>query len=159
VLPLGSYDVLIGMGWLEQHWTIVDCKGKTINFLSDNGNRVEIQGIKREVNLRPITAHQLEKCMRKGCQIYVVRVGYTNSKDKPSVLDNIPIVQEFKDVFPKDIPGLPPKRNLDFMIELIPGAAPISKSPYKMSVPNLTEFKMQLQELVDKGYIRPSVST
>ena len=75
-----------------------------------------------------------------------------------SALGNIPVVQEFTDVFLEEVPGLPPKRDIDFTIELIPGAAPVSRAPYRMSVPELTELKMQLQELLDKQYIRPSVS-
>ena len=100
ILPLGSYYVLIGMDWLERQWALVNCKYKTINFLSNNGSRIEVQGVKREVNLRSITTHQLARCMPKDCQIYVVHVGFTNSKDKVSALEEIPIIQEFKDVFP-----------------------------------------------------------
>eukprot|EP00253_Pinus_taeda_P023407 PITA_23407 len=73
-------------------------------------------------------------------------------------MDCVPIIQEFTDVFQEEIPGLPPQRNIDFTIELIPGAAPVSRAPYRMSTPELTELKMQLQELLDKEYIRPSVS-
>jgi len=85
-------------------------------------------------------------------------VGYADSKNKTAMLDNIPVIQEFADVFPEEIPGLPPKRDIDFTIELIPGVAPVSHAPYQMSVPELTELKMQLQELLDKNYIFPSVS-
>ena len=60
--------------------------------------------------------------------------------------------------FPDEIPVLPPKRDIDFMIELVPGAAPVSKAPYKMSTPKMLELKMQLQKLLEKKYIRPSVS-
>lgn len=67
------------------------------------------------------------------------------------MLENIPIVQEFTDVFPKEIQGLLPRRHIDFTIELVPGASPISRAPYQMSVLELTELKMQLQELLDKG--------
>eukprot|EP00253_Pinus_taeda_P003695 PITA_03695 len=81
-----------------------------------------------------------------------------DSKDKTTTLDNMPIIREFTDVFLKEIPGLPPKRNIDFTIELVPGATLVSRAPYRMSVPELTELKMQLQELLDKDYIRPSVS-
>eukprot|EP00253_Pinus_taeda_P020616 PITA_20616 len=158
VLPLGSYDILIGMDWLEKHWSLVDCKTKIIYFKDSLGNKKEMQGIKRLVQVRPITANQLAKCVRKGCQIYAVQVGYADSKDKTAILNNIPVIQEFTDVFPEEIPGLPPKRNIDFTIELVPGAAPVSRAPYRMSVPELTELKMQLQELLDKNYIRPSVS-
>eukprot|EP00253_Pinus_taeda_P025715 PITA_25715 len=158
VLPLGSYNIPIGMDWLEKHWSLVNCKTKTIYYKDDLGQQQELQGIKRPVQVRPITASQLDKCLRKKCQIYAIQVGYANQKDKISALDGIPVVQEFVDVFPEEVPGLPRKRDIDFTIELTPGAAPVSRAPYRMSVPELTELKMQLQELLDKNYIRPSVS-
>eukprot|EP00253_Pinus_taeda_P002305 PITA_02305 len=157
-LPLGSYDILISMDWLEKHWSLVDCKTKIIYYRYQQGNRKEMQGIKRPVQVRPITANQLIKCIRKGCQVYAIQVGYANSKDKSASLNNIPIIREFTDVFPKEIPGLRPRRNIDFTIVLVRGAASVSRAPYRMSVPELTELKMQLQELLDKDYIRPSVS-
>eukprot|EP00253_Pinus_taeda_P023048 PITA_23048 len=135
VLPLGSYDILIGMDWLERHWLLVDCKTKIIYYKDHHGARKEMQGIKRPVQARPITATQLEKCIRKRCQMYAIQVGYADSKEKIATLDNIPIIREFSDVFPEEIPGLPPKRNIDFTIELMPGAAPLSRAPYRMSVP------------------------
>jgi len=110
------------------------------------------------VQVRPITTSQLAKCIRNGCQIYAIQVGYVDSKDKTVTLDNLPIIKEFADVFPEEIPGLPPKMDIDITIELVPRAAPVSRAPYRMSVPELTELKMQLQELLDKNYIRPSVS-
>eukprot|EP00253_Pinus_taeda_P008538 PITA_08538 len=158
VLPLGSYDILIGMDWLEKHWSLVDCKTKVIYYRDQQGNRKEMQGIKQPVQVRPITANQLIKCIRKGCQVYAIQVGYADSKDKSTSLNNIPVIQEFTNVFPEEIPGLPPRRNIDFTIELVPGAAPVSRAPYRMSIPELTKLKMQLQELLDKEYIRPSVS-
>eukprot|EP00253_Pinus_taeda_P030136 PITA_30136 len=158
ILPLGSYDILIGMDWLEKHWSLVDCKTKIIYYRDQEGNSKEMQGIKRPVQVRPITANQLVKCVRKGCQVYAIQVGYANTKDESASLNDIPVIQEFTDVFPEEIPGLPLRRNIDFTIELVPGVAPISRAPYRMSVPELTELKMQLQELLDKNYIRPSVS-
>jgi len=92
VLPLGSYDVLIGMDWLEKHWSLINCKAKTINYKNEFGERQEIQGIKQPVQIRPITASQLEKCLRKGCQIYAIQVGYADSKNKTATLDNIPVI-------------------------------------------------------------------
>eukprot|EP00253_Pinus_taeda_P030851 PITA_30851 len=158
ILPLGSYDILIGMDWLEKHWSLVDCKTKVIYYRDQQGNKKEMQGIKQPVQVRPITTNQLIKCIQKRCQVYAIQVGYANSKDKSISLNSIPIIQEFTDVFPEEIPGLPPRRNIDFTIELIPGAAPVLRAPYRMSTPELTELKMQLQELLDKEYIRPSVS-
>eukprot|EP00253_Pinus_taeda_P019019 PITA_19019 len=158
ILPLGSYDILIGMDWLEKHWSLVDCKTKIIYYRDQQGNSKEMQGIRRPVQVRPITANQLVKCVRKGCQVYAIQVGYADSKDKTSSLNNIPVIQEFEDVFLEEIPGLPPRRDIDFTIELVPGAALVSRAPYRMSVPELTELKMQLQELLEKNYVRPSVS-
>eukprot|EP00253_Pinus_taeda_P012585 PITA_12585 len=144
ILPLGSYDILIGMDWLEKHWSLVDCKTKIIYYRDQQGNSKEVQGIKRPVQVRPITANQLVKCIWKGCQVYAIQVGFANSKDKTASLNNIPVIQEFADVFPEEIPGLPPWRDIDFTIELVPGAAPVSRVPYRMSIPELTELKMQL---------------
>ena len=68
------------------------------------------------------------------------------------------MLQEFKDVFPDEIPGLPLKRDIDFTIELVPGASLVSKTPYRMSTPEMLELNMQPQELLEKKYIQPSVS-
>ena len=95
--------------------------------------------------------------MRKGCQIYAIHVGYANSKEKAPMMENIPVVQYFMDVLRKNIPGLPPRRDIDFTIELMLRASPMSRDLYRMSIPELTELKMRLQELLDKGYIHPSV--
>jgi hypothetical protein len=75
-----------------------------------------------------------------------------------SSLDEIPVVCEYPDVFPDELPGMPPDRDVEFVIELQPGTAPISKRPYRMPPKELAELKTQLQELLDKGYIRPSSS-
>ncbi|GJR97448.1 putative reverse transcriptase domain-containing protein [Tanacetum coccineum] len=78
-------------------------------------------------------------------------------KDEPK-LGNIPIVREFEDVFPEDLSGLPPQRQLEFRIDLVPGATPIAKSPYRLAPSEMQELSRQLQELQDKGFIRPSHS-
>ena len=71
---------------------------------------------------------------------------------------DVPIVQDFLEVFPEELPGLPPEREISFEIELLPGTAPISKAPYRMAPAELKELKVQLKELMDKGFIRPSYS-
>ena len=73
--------------------------------------------------------------------------------DETPRLEDYQVLQEFKNVFPDEIPGLPPKRDIDFTIELVPGAAPVSKAPYRMSTPEMLELKMQLQELLEKKYM------
>ncbi|GJW00403.1 putative reverse transcriptase domain-containing protein [Tanacetum coccineum] len=81
-------------------------------------------------------------------------------KKKPDEkqLENIPVVREFPEVFPEDLPGLPPVRQVEFQIDLIPGAAPVARTPYRLAPSAMQELSNQLQELVDRGYIRPSTS-
>jgi len=74
------------------------------------------------------------------------------------VLSRYPVLQQFKDIFLEDIIEFPPHKEVDFSIELASGASPTSKAPYRMSTPKLVELKLQLKEMLDKGYIRPSVS-
>ena len=96
------------------------------------------------------------KLLENNCQAYLCNV-IDSTTHEPSLAD-IPIVCEYPDVFPEEIPGMPPQRELDFPIDLIPGSAPISKAPYRMAPAELQELKKQLDELLEKGYIRPSVS-
>jgi hypothetical protein len=77
--------------------------------------------------------------------------------DKPN-LEEPPILREYKDMFPKEVSGLPPRRHIDFLIELSPGAGLVYRTPYRMSTLELIELKIQLKEMMKKGYIRPSVS-
>jgi hypothetical protein len=81
----------------------------------------------------------------------------TTKGAKPSP-DDHPILREYQDVFPKEVPSLPPKRDIEFSIEIAPGAVPVSRTPYRMSTPELVELKLQLKEMMDKGYIQPIVS-
>ena len=100
---------------------------------------------------------QLKKLCRKCCELYATRVLEKIENEIPK-LEDYHVLQEFQDVFFDEVPGLPPKWDIDFTIELVPGAPPVSKTPYRMSTPEMLELKMQLQELLQKNYIRPSVS-
>jgi hypothetical protein len=99
---------------------------------------------------------QLKKCYRKGCQLFAAHVEET-PKDKVSSIGDHAVLKEFEDVF-QEVPGLPPKRHIDFSVNLMPGVAPVSKAPYRMSTPELKELQLHLEELLKKGYIHPSVS-
>jgi hypothetical protein len=157
VLPLGSYDLLIGMDWLAAHKAKLDCYYKTLECVSEEGKRITLRGIRKPVSVRQISALQMRKYCRKGCPLYAVQVLKTTEGADPSPKDH-PILREYRDVFPEEIPGLPPRRDIDFSIELAPGAVPVSRTPYRMSMPELVQLKLQLKEMMDKGYIRPSVS-
>jgi len=99
----------------------------------------------------------LKKCLSKGCQLYADHVEDISRKDGSPNLSDFPVLQEFADVF-WEVPGLPPKKDIDFSIDLVPGAAAVSKIPYRMSTLELKELQIQLEELLKKGYIHPSVS-
>ncbi|EOX93994.1 DNA/RNA polymerases superfamily protein [Theobroma cacao] len=103
-----------------------------------------------------ISAIKALKLVQKRYSAYLAYVIDT-SNGEPK-LEDIPIVSEFSDVFPDDLPGLPPDRELEFPIDLLPGTAPISIPPYRMAPAELKELKVQLQDLVDKGFIRSSIS-
>ena len=94
--------------------------------------------------------------MCKGCNIYVILV--LNGKGVVEGLEHLPVVKDFVDVFPEDLPRMSSERELEFTIDLKLGTEPIARTPYRMSTPELQELKMQLKELLELGLIRPSVS-
>jgi hypothetical protein len=81
-----------------------------------------------------------------------------NSDDEGPQLKDIPVMREFLDVFPKELPGLPPEREVEVSIDTLPGVSPIAQQPYRMALAELNGLKAQLQELLDKGFIQPSNS-
>ncbi|KAH9293123.1 hypothetical protein KI387_041674, partial [Taxus chinensis] len=117
----------------------------------------DIQGVKREISARKLSAMQLKKAKNKGCTLYAVKISETAEGDS-DFLEKYPLLRDFSDVFLEELPGLPPKWEFDFTIEIKPGTEPISKAPYRMTTIELVELKAQLQELLSKGLIRPSVS-
>ena len=103
-----------------------------------------------------VSALQATAMLRKGRPAYLV---YLHGEEKEEArLEDVAVVRDFPDVFPEELPGPPPDRQLEFTIDLEPGAAPISKAPYRMAPKELEELKIQLQELMDLGFVRPSVS-
>jgi len=127
---LGIDDIIIGMDWLEAHRAFVDCYAKRMLCINDEGTMIQIQGIKRKVSLCFISLKKVKHCMKQCCQLYVVE---EVSEEKGPSLEQYPVLQEFKVVFPKKLPGLPPKRELDFTIELKPNVEPIFNTPYRMA--------------------------
>jgi hypothetical protein len=115
-----------------------------------------IQGITRDVNIREVSTLQLKKIYMKRCQVFTTHMEEA-PKDKVASVENCTVLKEYDDVF-KEILILPPKRDIDFSINLMSGETTISKTTYRMSKPELKEFHMKLEDLLKKGYILPSVS-
>nr|GFB04503.1 putative reverse transcriptase domain, aspartic peptidase domain protein [Tanacetum cinerariifolium] len=103
-----------------------------------------------------ISALQARTLLYHGCEGFLATI-HDMTSEIPTIHDQ-PFISEFPDVFPDELPGIPPVREVEFNIELIPGAEPISKAPYRMAPVELKELKDQLQELLERGFIRPSVS-
>ena len=115
-----------------------------------------IYGDRRERRSCLISMLKARRCLGKGCPGYLAYV-IDAKKEKLDVKD-VPIVCEYPEVFPEDLSGLPPDRQVEFKIDLVPGAAPIARAPYRLAPAEMKEMMSQLQELLDKGFIRPSTS-
>jgi hypothetical protein len=132
-------DVILGMNWLHRNQATISCDKRTVKLVSPSGKEV-------------VTKLYLPELEEGACH-------HLSVDDKESnPIEAIRIVLKFPDVFPKELQGMPPERKVEFAIELIPGTAPISKRAYRVSGPELVELKKQIDELLDKGYIRPSTS-
>ncbi|GJX51919.1 putative reverse transcriptase domain-containing protein [Tanacetum coccineum] len=114
----------------------------------------------RESRLTVISCSKAQEYMAKGCQVFLAQISAKKEEDKSErkQIEDVPIVRDFPEVFPEDLPGLPPARSVEFQIDLIPGAAPVARAPYRLAPSEMKELSEQLQELSDKGFIRPSSS-
>ncbi|TYK11035.1 DNA/RNA polymerases superfamily protein [Cucumis melo var. makuwa] len=156
-LELQMLDVILGMDFLFAHYASMDCHRKEVVFRKPGFVEVVFRGMRKVVSRSLISVLKAEKLLRKGCTAFLAHIVVVQREKLK--LEDVPMVKEFLEVFPDDLSGLPPDREIEFTIELLPGTAPISQAPYRMASSELKELKMQLQELVDNGCIRPSVSS
>ncbi|XP_052302021.1 uncharacterized protein LOC112323659 [Populus trichocarpa] len=155
-LELHDFDIILGMNWLSKYKARIDCYAKTVTFQTPKGERMIFKGERILKPIALISVVTAQKLLRKGCMGYLTYI--LNFDDEGPRLKDIPVVKEFPDVFPKELPGLPPKREVEVSIDTFPGVPPIAQQPYRVAPAELNELKTQLQELLDKGYIRPSNS-
>ena len=148
--------MVLGMDWLSRHSATLNCYKKEVKLHRPGKLEVKFRGIRRELSSNMISAMAARRMLRKGCQGYLAYVVETGKEW--TLVDEIPVVREFPDVFPDDITGLPPNREVKFTIDLIPRTEPISIPPYRMDPVELRELKAQLEELLRKGFIQPSIS-
>ncbi|GJT04537.1 putative reverse transcriptase domain-containing protein [Tanacetum coccineum] len=162
-VELGSFDVIIGMDWLAKYQAVIVCAEKIVRIPWGNETLiVHGDGSNRgnETRLNIISCTKTQKYMLKGCHIFLAHVTTKETEDKSEEkqLEDVPIVQDFPKVFLDDLLGLPPTRQVEFHIDLIPGAAPVARAPYRLAPSKMKELSDQLKELSDKGFIRPSFS-
>jgi hypothetical protein len=142
IFDIHRFDIILGMDWLSSNHAIIDCHHKEIIFKLPSEAEFKFIGTKVNVAPRLISAVQCKRLLHDGCQAYLACLVDTPLEEKK--IEEIPIVQEFSDVFPEDLQGLPPNQEIEFCIELTPGAAPVSKAPYRMALGELKELKEQL---------------
>ncbi|XP_071688749.1 uncharacterized protein [Rutidosis leptorrhynchoides] len=153
-MTMHDFDIILGMDWLSRHHANIDCYSKRILFGNHSIPDCVFNGDLPVKSIKVISALKAQKLISHGCVGYLASI-QNLSIESPS-LENIYVVQEFPDVFPDELQGLPPVREVEFSIDLIPGSQPISKAPYRMAPLELQELKEQLQELIDCGFIRPT---
>ncbi|XP_038988015.1 uncharacterized protein LOC120112523 [Phoenix dactylifera] len=156
VMDLHEFDLILGMDWLAIYHATIDCFSKRVTFRIPDIEEFYFVGDGGCVSSQIVAALQGIRSLRKGCSVYMAAV--MDSEQSEQKIEDIPVVREYPDVFPDELPGLPPVREVEFAIDLNPGTAPISRPPYRMAPAELKELKEQLQELLDLGFIRPSVS-
>nr|GEX39646.1 putative reverse transcriptase domain-containing protein [Tanacetum cinerariifolium] len=162
-VEMGSFNVIIGMDWLVKYHDVIVCDEKLVRvpfgdeiliFHGDRSNNGH------ETWLNIILCTKIQRYLLKGCPIFLAHVTTKEAegKSKEKRLDDVPIVQDFLEVFPEDLPGILPTRQVEFQIDLVPGVAHVARAPYRLAPSEMKELLDQLKELVDKGFIRPNSS-
>ncbi|KAH0650238.1 hypothetical protein KY284_030150 [Solanum tuberosum] len=155
-LDMIDFDVILGMDWLHACYASIDCRTRVVKFQFPNEPVIEWSSSSAVPKGHFISYLKARKLVSKGCIYHLVRV-HDSSVEIPH-FQSVPTAREFPEVFPDDLPGIPPEREIDFSIDLIPDTRPISILPYRMAPAELKESKEQLKDLLDKGFIQPSVS-
>jgi hypothetical protein len=137
VLKSKGIDVILGVDWLSKHKVLIDYVNKSIKLTTLDGKELEFD-TEMVVTAKGVANH--------------VKVNQLDVSQGSEV----PVVNEFPDVFPDELLGMPPDRDIEFVIELKPGTTPIYKTPFRMTTPELAELKEYIKELMEKGFIRPS---
>nr|GFC07338.1 putative reverse transcriptase domain-containing protein [Tanacetum cinerariifolium] len=157
-LELGSFDVIVGMDWLKTYHAVIVCDEKIVRVpFEDETLIIRCDGSNNGNQLNIISCTKTRKYLLKGYPIFLVTITTKMIKDKSEEkrLQDVPIVRDFSKVFLEDLPGLPSTRQVEFQIDLIPGAAPVARAPYQLAPSEMKKLSDQLQELSDKGFIRP----
>ncbi|GJW13106.1 putative reverse transcriptase domain-containing protein [Tanacetum coccineum] len=150
----GVFDIVIGMDWLDKYNASILCSPKLVRVVNPQGREIIIYGDKRMGDFKLCSVMKARKYLSHGCYAYMAHVIDTSFEKKS--MEDVPIVNEFFDLFPVDLPGIPPERQVEFQIDLILGATPIAKTPYCLAPSEMKELMSQVQELIYKGFIRPS---
>ncbi|GJT27862.1 putative reverse transcriptase domain-containing protein [Tanacetum coccineum] len=148
-IKLGSFDVVIGMDWLSKYHARIICDEKVVHIPIE-GETLIIRGDRSKTRLSLISYIKTKRYISRGCQVFIAQVMEKKSDEKR--LEDIPVVREFLEVFLEYLPVLPPVCQVEFHIDLIPGAEPVARAPYRLAPSEMQELSNQLQELADKDF-------
>lgn len=151
-IPLRGNKVIIGMDWLSPNGAVIDCAHQLVRIRIPSGGELVIHGERPQRGPAVCSTARARRYLQQGCTGYVAYVMDTQETGKATVSE-VPVVRDYADVFPEELPGIPPERQVEFRIDLVPGATPIAKAPYRLAPPEMQELSTQLQELLDKGFI------
>ena len=152
IMDMSEFDVILGMDWLTAYKVVIDCERRRVTTYMQDGTRVVFQGDKNDIFPQIVYESRFQG------QLAGWLASLTLEDEVRLDLDLPRVVCEYEDVFLDELPGLPPQRVVEFGIELHLGTSPISMTSHKMAPVELMELRVQLQELLDKGFIRPSTS-
>ncbi|GJW20219.1 putative reverse transcriptase domain-containing protein [Tanacetum coccineum] len=154
-IELGTFDIIIGMDWLVKHDAVIVCGEKVVRM--PYGTKMLIVDSDKGVSrLKVISCIKARKYVERGCYLFLAHM--TEKKSKEKQLEDVPVICDFPEVFPKELLRLPPPRQVEFRIDLVLGAAPVARVPYRLASSKMRELSIQLQELLEKGFIHPSLS-
>ncbi|XP_042954687.1 uncharacterized protein LOC122291105 [Carya illinoinensis] len=151
-----EFDLILRMDWLFKHYAKIDCRKREVVFEPPTEDRMSYARTSVKATPPLISALQARKCIDDGASAFLL---ITVEKTTKTIgIQEIPMVENFPEVFVDELPGLPPDREVEFQIGLEPATTPTHKAPYRMAPTELKELKLQLEELLEKGFIRPSSS-
>ncbi|KAH0743008.1 hypothetical protein KY290_031001 [Solanum tuberosum] len=156
ILDMTDFDIILGMTWLSPYYAVLNCNTKSVTLEIPCRKWLEWEGVYKSKPTKIISSIRARKLVGQGCLAYLSYIQDVKVESPP--IKSIPVVSEFREVFPTYLPGMPPDRDIDFFIDLETGTHPISIPLYRISSIKLRELKAQIQELLDKGFIRPSAS-
>ncbi|XP_073317230.1 uncharacterized protein [Primulina huaijiensis] len=154
VLPMPEFDIILGMDWLTLNGATMDFQWRSVSIRLPNDKAFIFEAARNNQMPQIISCILAKKLIWRGCQGFHASIIYVPNTDNRSVED-VEIVKEFPNVFSDDVSGIPPEREVEFVIKLMSCTVPISEAPYCLSRTEMKELKDQIQELLDKGFIRP----
>ncbi|XP_073153877.1 uncharacterized protein [Henckelia pumila] len=157
VLPIPEFDLILGMDWMTKNAVVIDFQRRAVLFRPEAEESFWFETTRILRKTRIISSLQAKQLVLDGGESFLASLSLTELPARPAIAD-VDVVRDFGDVFPDDVAGILPDREVEFSIDLVPGTVPISKAPYRLAPIKMKEMKEQIQELLDKGFIRPSFS-